>query len=56
MRRALALVVLVAILAGGPAAPARAEGPAAPRQTPQPDAAQQLAERFAPIIMLKQQA
>jgi hypothetical protein len=56
MRRAVALVVLVAILAGGPAAPARAGGSAAPRQTPQPDAAQQLVERFAPILMLKQQA
>jgi hypothetical protein len=52
MRRALALVVFVAILVGGPAAPVRADAPGAPAT----DAAQQLAERFAPIVMLKQQS
>jgi len=56
MRRAIALVVLVALLAGGPAAPLRAQEPVAPGQAPEPDAAQQLAERFAPIMMLKQQS
>jgi hypothetical protein len=56
MRRALALVVLVAVFVGGPAAPVRAGEPVAPRQTPEGDVAQQLAERFAPIIMLKQQS
>jgi len=55
MRRGLAFVAAVAILVGGPAAPVRAEQPAAPRQTAD-DAAQQLAERFAPIMMLKQQS
>ena len=56
MRRAIALVVLVALLAGGPAAPLRAQEPVAPGQAAESDAAQQLAERFAPIMMLKQQS
>ena len=55
MRRGLAFVAVVAILAGGPAAAVRADEPAAPRQ-PAPDTAQQLAEQFAPIFMLKQQS
>src|SRR5215218_2993986 len=55
MRRGLAFVAAVAIFIGGPAVPVRAEQPAAPRQTAD-DAAQQLAERFAPIMMLKQQS
>ena len=55
MRRAIALVVLLVLLAGGSAAPVRAQDHAAPAQTPNADAAQQLAERFAPIVMLKQQ-
>ena len=49
---ALALVVFVAILVGGPAAPVAPTHLGAPAT----DAAQQLAERFAPIIMLKQQS
>jgi VPS62-like protein len=60
MRRGLAFVAAVAILACGPAAPVRADEPAAPRQTSDADAdadaAQQLADRFAPILMLKQQS
>jgi hypothetical protein len=58
MRRRLAFVAAVAILVSGPAAQVRAEEPEAPRQTPdaESDAAQQLADRFAPIFMLKQQS
>ncbi len=55
MRRGLAFVAVVAILAGGPAAAVHADEPAAPRQPAADDAAQQLADRFAPILMLKQQ-
>jgi hypothetical protein len=53
IRGAVALVVLVAGVAGGTVSVARADGPA-PQQAPD-DPAQQLAERFAPILMLKQQ-
>lgn len=56
MRRRLAFVAAVAILAGGPAGPVHADAPSVPRQPAAGDAAQQLAERFAPIIMLKQQS
>ena len=55
MRRRLAFVAAVAIFAGSAAAPVRADEGVAPRQ-PAPDAAQQLAEQFAPIFMLKQQS
>jgi hypothetical protein len=50
-RRAIAVVLLAAVLAGGTGSVARADEPA---QVPD-DPAQQLAERFAPIIMLKEQ-
>jgi hypothetical protein len=54
MRRAAALVLLAIGLAGGSASVAHAEEPS-PAQTPESDLEQQLAERFAPVMMLKQQ-
>jgi hypothetical protein len=55
MRRGLAFVAAVVVLVCGPAAPVRADGPVMPRQSATDDSAQQLADRFAPIFMLKQQ-
>src|SRR5262245_723238 len=55
MRRAGALALIAALAAVVWASPASAQDPV-PQQSPEADAAQQLADRFAPIMMLKQQA
>ncbi len=54
MRRAAALILLAVGAASGSASVVRADGPA-PRQVPEAELEQQLAERFAPVIMLKEQ-